>query len=507
MPSGLTEVVFPTFSTLLRDWDALKKKHGISDEGPFLDAVTLPDSCLVNVQIGICTACNYNCPICFNHFDNHYQYYSNCRLSVDAFKAFIKTNAPINDLTFSVSGEPFLHKDIFEMMDFARPYVKSFSFSTNGSLLTPEKISKLKTFNISKLYISIDGSDRETYETYRKNGVFDQIKPIVSQLADAFGDKVIAACTVFRENWESLVGMPKLLHELGISQMVVFRFFEHPASESKEVHTLNAREMETFMCKLLEECDQFNITIGWDTRAVNKSIAKKVYTHTRGRYASDFSIYNHHCSIPFHNLLVDGEGNYNFCCSMEPIPAQALTTQVRNLYNSREIKIMRIMNILRRFPTMCKKYCGKIDDPSMDVSLASLKHAVKKETFESLSWEAVKKVDKGTSAIVVPFGTMTRNVLENGLKNSIDIKAVIDRNAENLTLENPSVPLMGYDELADVSYDTVIITSGAFWREILLWFYENDPHWQSKHFYRIDITQREYFYLASQDAELQGKSR
>ncbi len=495
MPSGLTEIVFPVVASLEKDWEDFKRTCGIQDETPYLDAVTMPDACLVNIQIGICTACNYNCPMCFNHFDTHYGYYSNRWLSFDEFKQFILINTPINDLTFAVSGEPFLHPDIFKMMDFATPHVKSFTFSTNGALLTDEKIERLKTYPVNKIYLSIDGSDRESYETFRKNGVFEEIKPVIAKLAEAFGDKLIAACTVFRENRESLVGMPKLLHELGVAHMVLFRLFEHPGAHDKGIHKLSAREMEAFMCDLLDACDRYGIKAGWDTRAVNKTIAGKIARHSHSRYASDSSIYNAHCSIPFHNLLVDGEGNYNFCCSLEPIPAQALTTPSRALYNSRYIKIMRVMNMLRRFPSVCKKYCGKIDDPAMEVSLENLKRLVKKETFESMTWRPVARVEKGESALVVPSGTMTRIMLENGLGTSIHVEAVIDRNAGALSLDDKTLPLLTYDSISSLHYDTVIITSGAFWREILFWFYENDPQWHERQFYRIEITQRELLHL------------
>lgn len=495
MPSGLKPIVFPVVSSLEKDWEALKKKCGVQNEDDFLNTVTMPDCCLSNIQIGVCTACNYNCPMCFNHYDTYYKYYSNTWISLEDFKRFILKNAPINDLAFSVSGEPFLHPDIFDMLEFARPHVKTFTFSTNGALLTEAKIEQLNTYPVNKIYLSIDGCDKHHYETFRKNGDFENIKQVIQNLTRVFGEKIVAACTVFRENKDNLLKMPEFLFEQGVKHMVLFRFFEHPASGEKGIHRLNAQETESFMCDLLSANKRFNITIGWDTRIVNQAIAKGISKKTGGEFASDPSVFRHHCTIPFHNILVDGEGNYNFCCAIEPIPADSLETPVRELFNTREIKIMRVMNLLRKYPSMCKKYCGKINDDSVPVSLESLQKEISKEKLESLAWHEVETVRPGSKTLLVPSGGMTKILLDNGFRKHVDVTAVIDRNSKDLNPFDERIPLLEYEAVSALDYDTVVITSGAFWREIFFWFYENDPQWNQKDFYRIEITQKQFLCL------------
>lgn len=487
MPSGIDEIIFPTVDTLRKEWVLFVKKYGIENPKDFLNAVHMPYESLVSIQIGICTACNFNCPMCFNHFDSEYLYYKNKTLSLKEFETIIKNNAPINDLTFAVSGEPFLHPEIFTMMDMARAHVKSFTFSTNGGLLNDEKISKLKNYPIKDIYLSADGSDRKTYETYRKNGNFDHFVNMCKRLSETFGDKVKIAGTVFKENCDSLIGMPRLLAELGVNEMVIFRLFEHPGAHEKGVHKLTRTEMAEFMAELIKQGEWFNIRLRWDTRAVDPVVARRMEKITGKKSPGGDSVYRSHCAIPFQNLLIDGEGNYNFCCSMEPIPANALNTPARKLFDTEEIKMMRVMNMLHRFPLMCKKYCGKRDDPKINVSLENLKRQIKIEQFNSMDWENVDAMAVRSRVLLAPFGSMTRNILENGLCKDIRIVGIADRNWKEITDASQSIKVVDYSDIQSREYDAVLITSGAFWREILFWFYEHDPQWATKDFYRLDM--------------------
>jgi MoaA/NifB/PqqE/SkfB family radical SAM enzyme len=490
MPSGLEHIVFPTKDTLEKDWKLFTKKFQIETPEDYLDAADMPYSSLSRLQIGISTLCNYNCPMCFNHYEKTYNYYKKRELSLEEMERFFEHNMPINDLAFGVSGEPFFHPRIFDIMDIARPYVRTFSVSTNASLLNQNKVKRLSTYSISRILVSVDGSDKETYERFRKNGNFDVFKKNTHYLSEAFGEKVIIAATVFFENQKSIMKMPRLCDELGIKNMVVFRLFEHPKAKEKGIKKLTKEEMKLFMTSFLAECDKYGVTPSWDTRAVDLPTAKAIKKFTEGKYDIDLSQYQNACSLPFHMLLIDTEGNYNFCCALEPIPGNSVITPARELYNTKEIKIMRVLNILGRFPYVCRKYCGKINDNSIEVTLENLKRLIKKEKFEQLEWTAVNQLAPKSKVLAVPCGTMTQELLSGGFFNGSELTAIVDREYNELINSGVTFPLYGYKDIDNLDYDTIVITSGVYWREILLWFLEKTSNWKSKKIYRIDINDR-----------------
>lgn len=69
-------------------------------------------------------------------------------------------------------GEPFVHKDLFKMINYAQEKNVYVSISTNGLLLTNKNIDDLFKNPPDKLIFSIDGFDEESYQSYRVGGTF-----------------------------------------------------------------------------------------------------------------------------------------------------------------------------------------------------------------------------------------------------------------------------------------------------------------------------------------------
>ncbi len=83
-------------------------------------------------------------------------------------------------ITLAHMGEPFLHKDIYKMITYARKQGYIVTGITNMNF--PLDAEKLVRTGLSKLNVSIDGISQETYEKYRVGGnlqlALDNIKKI-----------------------------------------------------------------------------------------------------------------------------------------------------------------------------------------------------------------------------------------------------------------------------------------------------------------------------------------
>jgi MoaA/NifB/PqqE/SkfB family radical SAM enzyme len=504
VPSGIDQIVFPTKATLEKDWDDFVSRYGITDAEAYLAAAEMPYDCLSSLQIAIGTACNFNCPMCFNHYDKTYGYYIAKELTLEEAGKLIKQNAPMNDLAFAVSGEPFLHPQLFEILDMARPHARTFTFSTNASLITPDKIKKLRGYSIRRIFISADGSDKESYERFRKNGSYEVFRKRVRDLTEAFGNKIFIAATVFKENREALLHMPQLCHELGVRSIVIFRLFEHPHAAEKGVHKLTKREMRDFMVAFIRSCQGYGITPSWDTRAVDMHMAEFIRNATDGQYATDLGVYRSPCAIPFHNLLTDVEGNFNFCCSMEPIAGDSLNRSAKDLFNAREIRMMRVLNLLGRFPLMCRKYCGRIQDPSIEVSIQTLNQRMVSEKLEGLIWEETSGITPNSRVIVTPYGTLGRELVSRGSLRRSDLAAIIDREYRRYQEEAPDLRFCADKELPNLHYDALVLASASYWKEILYSLLKHDKRLASKKVYKIDLPERRLTHCVSPLPDIAG---
>ncbi len=73
-------------------------------------------------------------------------------------------------------GEPFVHPEIYEMINYAHEKKISIYTSTNGLLInTREKAGRLVESGLDTLLLSFAGLDKESYEYYQRGGNFDKL--------------------------------------------------------------------------------------------------------------------------------------------------------------------------------------------------------------------------------------------------------------------------------------------------------------------------------------------
>ncbi len=87
-------------------------------------------------------------------------------------------------LDFFNYGEPFLHPEAVDMIEFTkRNYPNIYLYvSTNGLMLSPEKSERIIRSGLDEITFSIDGTDQETYEKYRCGGDFQKVLSNVSDM-------------------------------------------------------------------------------------------------------------------------------------------------------------------------------------------------------------------------------------------------------------------------------------------------------------------------------------
>lgn len=93
------------------------------------------------------------------------------QLSFPIFKKIIdETHSFLCCAMIYFQGEPFLNKNIFDMIYYAHKKKIYTIVSTNAQLIDEEVAMKIISSGLDKIIISIDGTDQQTYEKYRKGG-------------------------------------------------------------------------------------------------------------------------------------------------------------------------------------------------------------------------------------------------------------------------------------------------------------------------------------------------
>lgn len=125
------------------------------------------------------------------------------------------------DVMINISGgEPLMRQDIFEIMTKVTAMGFDWGMVTNGVLLTPQNIKKLKKSGLKTITISIDGL-RETHDALRHyNGAFDKIINGIRLLKAAnFLDVLQVTFTANKKNIYDFPELYSILENIGISSI------------------------------------------------------------------------------------------------------------------------------------------------------------------------------------------------------------------------------------------------------------------------------------------------
>lgn len=126
----------------------------------------------INITLEPTNLCNLECPVCetgaaiLERKQGH--------MSLEHFKTIIdKVAASVNTLQFYFMGEPFINKQAYDMIRYAKdrgiPFITT---CTNGDIVNPEKLVEC---GIDEVSFQIGGMTQETHETYRINSNIERV--------------------------------------------------------------------------------------------------------------------------------------------------------------------------------------------------------------------------------------------------------------------------------------------------------------------------------------------
>lgn len=178
----------------------------------------------LSVSIEPTNLCNLHCPECPS--GSKILKRERGFIGSDIFKKIIDQLSPhLYWLTFYFQGEPFLHPEFHEMVSYAKSKKIYVSTSTNGHFLTEiNTISTIKS-GIDRLIISLDGTDQESYSSYRKGGSFEKvvqgIREIVSRKKRLKSGKpyIVIQFLVLKTNQHQIREIKQLGVELGVNKV------------------------------------------------------------------------------------------------------------------------------------------------------------------------------------------------------------------------------------------------------------------------------------------------
>ncbi len=178
----------------------------------------------ISISFEPTTSCNLRCPECPSGLRSFTR--PTGMLEGDLFKRTVDELADsLLYLIFYFQGEPYLHPQFLELVQYAAQKKIYTATSTNAHYLTDSNARKTVESGLDRLIISIDGTTQDVYEQYRVGGKLEKVlegTKNVIRWKKALKSKtphVVFQFLVVRPNEHQIDQVRQLAKELGVDEV------------------------------------------------------------------------------------------------------------------------------------------------------------------------------------------------------------------------------------------------------------------------------------------------
>ena len=270
-------------------------------------------------------------------------------LSLKDFKTLIDLNTQLTEIKLQGLGEPLLHKNFIEMIEYAVKKDIWVRTSINGSLLhKKDNYSRLIDSGVSEILCSFDGTTKEVFEQIRKNACFEQIVNNYSVLNDYSEQKGVIKTRMWvvvqNKNKEQLFDFIVLAEKMKFKRLT---FSLYLTGWGQEKWTNINNKQQASVLKIRSQCEDLL------NEAKKRGISLSFWDiSSRFSYKSKDTL----CPWPFEFAYVASDKKIVPCCMISSPDVCTLGEGVdfKKIWNNSEYKEFRNKHIEGNLPTYCK---------------------------------------------------------------------------------------------------------------------------------------------------------
>jgi radical SAM protein with 4Fe4S-binding SPASM domain len=177
----------------------------------------------ISISIEPTTSCNLRCPECPSGLRSFTR--PTGMMKMDLFESIVDQLPELSYLIFYFQGEPYLHTGLLDMVSYASKKKIYTATSTNAHFLNDEAARKTVESGLDRLIISIDGTEQETYQSYRVGGKLDKViegtKNVLhwKKVLNSKTPHVIFQFLVVKPNEHQIEDVKTLANQLGVDEV------------------------------------------------------------------------------------------------------------------------------------------------------------------------------------------------------------------------------------------------------------------------------------------------
>ncbi|MBI2252969.1 MAG: radical SAM protein [Armatimonadetes bacterium] len=157
----------------------------------------------------------YLCELKCRHCSQNIKSSQNNELSLEEIKKLIDHLREIGVLEISLGGgDPFLRKDLIEIISYARNKGLNVSLSATGIFVSRALAKKLSELKLKSLRISFDGSTEKSYDYFRGKGTYRKAMRGIKILREVLECPLIIHSTIMKQNITELTSLLRIAQKL-----------------------------------------------------------------------------------------------------------------------------------------------------------------------------------------------------------------------------------------------------------------------------------------------------
>ncbi|MDF2954694.1 radical SAM protein [Candidatus Alkanophaga liquidiphilum] len=287
-------------------------------------------------------------------------------LSIDEIESLIDSLSSLGTMYLSMSGgEPFLRKDIFDLIKYGKSRGLGLHISSNGTLITKGIAKRLNALGLDAITISLDAVTPEIHDEIRGvKGVFEKAVSAIKNLIECKRHTQVGINAIVTDlNFHELPELVDFAAELGVDG-VRLQPWHAPLGHPETEDLLSVkRERLGELKKALEEALQ-------RARRNGIYINSKAYIRGISHFFEDAETLKIDCFAGFFSCNVSWEGMVYPCAFVPPV-GSVKNERFEKIWRSERFKAVRD-NIKRGKCPKCWMNC--FIEPSLR---CSLKYAVR----------------------------------------------------------------------------------------------------------------------------------
>lgn len=191
----------------------------------------------VYVEIGLTNRCNHRCVFCaLDWFEKKY-----VDIDTEVIKKALRDMAAsgVKSVMFAGEGEPLMHRDITEIVPYARKVGLDVAITTNGVLFDEKKLDIILPC-LSWARFSVDAGTSSTHKMIHQGGskdfekIIDNLRYAVALKKEKNLKVVIGVqFLLIPDNYDDLIPFITTFKEIGVDNVQIKPYSQHPLSKNR----------------------------------------------------------------------------------------------------------------------------------------------------------------------------------------------------------------------------------------------------------------------------------